>query len=946
MGLVERDEACAALEGLVADALGGKGRVALLTGTVATGKSELLHTFADRVVELGALPVVAMASAVEQDLPLGVIGQLMQDAPLIAEERERAMALLAESAASIHADPGAAVLEPVDAQIVHALCTVLLDLSERYPLLIVVDDVHHADRMSLLCLAYLARRVRFARIAAVFGHSDHGRYTETFFQTELLRQPHARRIHLEPLSRAGVAELVTARLGRGPADRFAAEWYALSGGNPLLLDGLAEDYQAAARTDGAPPAELVPADRYGQAVLSCLLRGDPQAMRVARGLAVLGEPEPLPRLLGLNPTEVGQSLHSLAGAGLLSMGSFRHEVARSAVLAELDSQERADLHRGAAELGRDSGAAASTIADHLLEAGHVGAPWVVSVLEDAARDALREGKVTAAVAYLRLAWKECADEQHRAQIITMLVRAEWRINPGAPAAHLAELSDAMQRGQLRGGDAAVLARALFWHGRTADAREVLEHLAATVNPGDAEASAELAVVRPWLRATYPAFLAELRAAEQVEAGDEDGDNQASARRRGLFAEPVRSAAVSVATHRRLEATTALSEVLTKGPREQLVEGVDRILRGCRLDEMSLDTVESALLALTYAGRPDKAAPWCDLFAAEASTRMAPSRQARLDAIRAEIAVRQGDMPGAEHHARQALETIPMGSWGVAVGGPLSSLITAVTAMGRNDAGEYLDRPVPDAMFETRYGLHYLYARGRYSLAADQPGLALRDFQICGELIRKWEIDLPGLIPWRVDAAEACLRIGRAEQAQQLVEDQLRRCGPSSPRVHGMAMRMLAAAGSEARHRPMLLRQSAEMLQASGDRYELARTLLDLVEAYQELGEYRRAGMIAGRALGLAQECQAEPLSRALFGREEGEEKAVRAERGLSAVLSDSERRVAVLAAAGYTNREIAAKLYITVSTVEQHLTRTYRKLNITRRADLPPSLEFGSHVTT
>ncbi|WP_066368522.1 helix-turn-helix transcriptional regulator [Herbidospora mongoliensis] len=941
MGLVERGEAFTALGALVTDALGGKGRVALLTGTVATGKSELLHTFADQVVDLGALPVVAMASAVERDLPLGVIGQLMQDAPLPAEERERAMALVAESTASIRANPQAAVLEPVDAQIVHALCTVLLDLSERYPLLIVVDDVHHADRMSLLCLAYLARRVRFARIAAVFGQSDHGHYTESFFQTELLRQPHARRIHLEPLSRAGVAELVTARLGQRPAERFAAEWYALSGGNPLLLAGLADDHQTAERNHGEPPGELVPADRYSQAVLSCLHRGEPQALRVARGLAVLGAPEPLPRLLGLNPAEVTQSLHALARAGLLSMGSFRHEVARAAVLAEMDTQDRVDLHRVAAELGRDSGAAPSAIADHLLEAGRLGTPWVVPVLEDAARDALREGRVTAGVAYLRLAWEECADEQHRARIITMLVRAEWRINPGAPAAHLAELSDALQRGQLRGGDAAVLARALFWHGRTADAREVLEHLAATADPGDAEASAELAVVRPWLRATYPAFFAELRAAEEAQKGD----GQAP-RRRGLFAEPTRSAAVSVAAHRRLEATTALSEVLTKGPRGQLVEGVERILRGCHLDEMSLDTVESALLALTYAGRPDKASPWCDLFAAEASTRMAPSRQARLDAIRAEIAVRQGDMPAAEAHARHALETIPVGSWGVAAGGPLSSLILALTAMGRDDVGEFLDRPVLDTMFETRYGLHYLYARGRYSLAADQPDLALRDFQICGELIRKWEIDLPGLIPWRVDAAEACLRVGREEQARQLVEDQLRRCGPATPRVHGMAMRMLAAAGSEARHRPMLLRQSAEMLQASGDRYELARTLLDLVEAYQGLGEYRRAGMIAGRALGLALECQAEPLSRALFGRGEGEEKAVRAERGLSTVLSDSERRVAVLAAAGYTNREIAGRLYITVSTVEQHLTRTYRKLNITRRADLPPSLEYGSHVTT
>ncbi|MFE0516040.1 helix-turn-helix transcriptional regulator, partial [Streptomyces sp. NPDC058964] len=62
---------------------------------------------------------------------------------------------------------------------------------------------------------------------------------------------------------------------------------------------------------------------------------------------------------------------------------------------------------------------------------------------------------------------------------------------------------------------------------------------------------------------------------------------------------------------------------------------------------------------------------------------------------------------------------------------------------------------------------------------------------------------------------------------------------------------------------------------------------------------------------------------------------------LDAKLSESEKRVAMLAVHGHTNREIALKLYITVSTVEQHLTRVYRKLNITRRQDLPVDLPFS-----
>ncbi|GAB1818057.1 helix-turn-helix transcriptional regulator [Herbidospora sp. RD11066] len=938
MGLVERAEAFAALEGLTADARSGKGRVALLTGTVATGKSELLYDFAERASDFGVLAVTASGSRAEQNLPLGVLGQLILDAPLTPDDRERAMGLMAESAAlaagrEVHDDdPTGAVMEPVDVQVVHALCTILLELSERHPLLIVVDDVHHADRMSLLCLAYLARRVRFARIVAVFGHPDHGRYIETFFQTELMRQPHARRIHLAPLSASGVTALVAERLGRPVANRFSSDWFAMSGGNPLLAAALMDDYESVARNASEPPAELVVGDRYGQAVLSCLHRGEPMTLQVARGLAVLGSTESLAVLLGLTQTGVTQSLQALSACGVVGGGAFRHEVGRAAVLTDIGALERADLHRAAARLAHEGGAAPAAVADHLLQAGPIGAPWVVPVLEDAARGALREGRVKTGVAYLQLAARECTDEQHRMRILTMLVRAEWRINPGAPAAHLAELTGALQRGQLRGGDAAVLARALLWHGRTTDAREVLEHLATDADLSDAETAGELAVAHPWLRVTHPSFLAELRAAHPEAPGPFGG-------------EPVRRAAMSVAASRRLEATSALAEVLTRGPREGLADGVDRLLRGSRLEETSLDTVESALLALTYAGACDRAVTWCDLFSVEAASRHAPSRQARLDAIRAEIAIRQGDLPAAEQSARQALATIPATSWGVAVGGPISGLVLAATAMGRYDTGaEFLDRPVPDAMFETRYGLHYLYARGRYSLATGHPTSALRDFQACGELVRKWELDVPGFLPWRIDAAEACLRTGRQDQARQLVESQLRRCGPATKRVQGIAMRVLAATG-EIRHRPMLLRQSAELLQVGGDRYELARSLLDLVEAYQALGEYRRAGMITGRALSVAKECQAEPLVRKLL-RDGADEKTPDAAPAPTAGLSDAERRVAVLAAAGYTNREIAGKLYITVSTVEQHLTQTYKKLNVTRRADLPPSLEFGSPLTT
>ncbi|GAA0440042.1 LuxR family transcriptional regulator [Acrocarpospora corrugata] len=885
-------EGLATLRALLAEAVAGKGRIAMVTGAVATGKSELLYAIAERAFDQGALPLTATGSPAESGLPLGVLSQLLHSAPLPDSKRRTVLGLLDD-------DRGAESAEHVDVRIVDALGRILLDLAERCPLLIAVDDVHHADRASQQCLAYLARRVKFANVMLVLSAAEHSPHLRTLFHTEVLRQPHCRQVRLTHLSRAGV----DARLGED-AHRFGAVVHTLSGGNRLLVDALLEDLQST----GAP------GDHYGEAVLACVRRLGPCIQETAYGLAVLGEPGSIGRLLGLGESDavVDKSLRALTGAGLLTDGRFRHQAARSAVLAELDTADRIHLHRRAAELAHRDGASADVVAGHLLQASHAGDPWALSALEEAARLALRDNGVEAAIEYLKLAWRACDDERRRARIGTALVRAEWRIDPGAPTGHLAELTDALRKGHLGGGDTVVLAKALLWHGHVQDAINVLDRLRELGEP-DQETTAELAAARPWFRALYPSFLAHL---------PEVTVSQATA------------AASSLGVGRRIESAGALAGVLTHGPREETVATAEHILRGSRLDEMTMDTVETALLALTYTDRSGRAAPWCDAFIAEAETRGAPSRQARLSAIRAEIGLREGDLAAAAAAARRALEIIPAESWGVAVGGPLGTLLLAGAAMGRlNDFLPEFNRSVPEAMLETRHGLQYLRGKGRFNLMADQPDQALRDFLRCGELMTRWELDVPGFIAWRLDAAEALIALREDDEARRLVNDQLSRCGRQSQRVRGSSLRLLAAV-SEVRHRPAILRQAADLLEAGGDQYEYARLLFDLTEAYHATGEHRRAGMLGQRARALAEECHAEPLSRALPRRDWDDAAAA----DLPTQLSDAERRVAELAADGLTNREISGRLFITVSTVEQHLTRVFRKLKVSRRTDLPELL--------
>ncbi|GAA3156228.1 helix-turn-helix transcriptional regulator [Nonomuraea roseoviolacea] len=931
MAVDDERRAMSLLHGLLEEAVAGRGRIAVVTGAIATGKSRLLYGFADEAFEHGALPLSAMGSRAERDLPLGVLAQLLHNAPMTEEHRATTLALLHEGARThLASDPRADAIEHVDVQIVDALCTVLLELAERCPLVVAVDDMHHADRASQLCLAYLARRVKYARIMLVFGTPGHQGHPPSLLHTEVLRQPHCRQVRLGHLSREGVAERVTLLAGEEAAARYAPRCHEVSGGNRILVDAALEDLQES----GAP------GERYGEAVVACLHRAGPEALLMARALAVAGTTSAAARLLGRTGADDGEpgrphgsrphapgqdrpcaqadaarAEQALTGAGLLDGGRFRHEAARGAVLAGLDGAERARLHRGAAELAYHDGAPVAVVAEHLLRAGHAGAPWALPVLEEAAEQALRDGDVEPAIEYLKLAWQACADERRRARITTTLVRAKWRINPSTPAGHLAELTTALRNGNLGGGDAVVLAKALLWHGHDADAKDVLARLAELGEP-DRETVAELAAARAWFRSSYPSFLSHLPVLSEEQAS---------------------GAAHSLTVGRRLESAGALARALAGECPAEPAATAERVLRGCRLDEMSMDTVESALLTLTYTGRADRAAPWCDAFIAEAASRHAPSRQARLSAIRAEIHLRRGDLAGAVDDARRALEIIPPASWGVAVGGPLGSLLLAGAAMGRfEEFLPYADRPVPEAMLETRFGLHYLYGRGRFHLLAGQPRQALRDLRLCGELMRAWGLDAPGFIAWRLDVAEALVRLEEPEEARLLVEDQLARCDRRAPRVHGAGLRLLAATG-EPRHRVMVLRQSAELLQSSGDRYELARTLGDLTEAYRAMGEFRRAWMVGRRARALAEECHVTVLDPDLAPGEDGDGGEAEPA-GLRPVLSDAERRVAALAADGYSNREISGKLFITVSTVEQHLTRIYRKLNVTRRTELPADL--------
>jgi DNA-binding CsgD family transcriptional regulator len=193
--------------------------------------------------------------------------------------------------------------------------------------------------------------------------------------------------------------------------------------------------------------------------------------------------------------------------------------------------------------------------------------------------------------------------------------------------------------------------------------------------------------------------------------------------------------------------------------------------------------------------------------------------------------------------------------------------------------------------------------------------------------------------WRSWAAVGLRLLDRNEEARALAEEELalaRRWG--DPYAIGASLRVLGLVeGGEAGIG--LLREAVEVLAGSEARLEHAHALVDLGAALRRANQRTEArarlreGVDLSRmvgALGLAERANEEIAASGARPR-----KVLRT--GLDA-LTASERRVAQLAADGMSNKEIAQTLFVTIKTVEMHLSHAYRKLEISSRAQLDNAL--------
>ena len=233
----------------------------------------------------------------------------------------------------------------------------------------------------------------------------------------------------------------------------------------------------------------------------------------------------------------------------------------------------------------------------------------------------------------------------------------------------------------------------------------------------------------------------------------------------------------------------------------------------------------------------------------------------------------------------------------------------------------------------------LFQRGRLRLAQGRLDEGIADLIEAGRREEATGRINPAATPWASSVAVALAARGRADEARAGVHEELRRAREwGVARPIGVALRALGLleGGEEG---IALLREAVAELERSPARLEHARALTDLGAALRRANRRAEAREPLREALETARAGGAVAVARRAH--EEltatGERLRPLAAAGAEA-LTPSERRVAELAAGGQTNREIAQGLFLTIKTVETHLSASYRKLDISSRRELAAAL--------
>jgi len=883
-------------------AAAGEGAAVEIAGPAGQGKSTLVAAAIERLRDRGFTVLAHTATRPEQRVPWSGLSSLLAPADARWSE-ELAPGLRAHLASVLSPDPA---VEVSAHGVSIAVRELLAPASRSGPLALVVDDEHWLDASSAAALTVACRAVADHAVLLVRA----GR-TEEASTIDLSALPAERRhrVELTGLPLDTLAELLRPLLGSGQPKSTLRSMWEQSAGNPMLALEMARQLASGEPLDRAlTPRSIVESMRPRLAALppSCL-----RALQLAGLLApatvddigaVLGSADPVAELAA---AERAGLIEIAVVRGTPPTVRFAHPTVAAAALAVLSTSELRAAHAALAAVVADP----ERRAVHLAESAPGRDPHIADELEAGGMLASQRGSSEGAARLLRASVDATpeADVEARHRRLMALARAQ------SIGAEHRELLDTIAEidapaGSIDADRLATMRIAAVVSCEGADAARpvALESCASMSTPrGRTVAFAQLVYIER-LGDFARGLDAARRSADDAAAnGDADG---------------IETATLS------LDASLAL-----------LAEPVDVDARLAAAAHWSDDTLlgfamEELALLLWCTGDP-RAEGWVERMREAAVSAGDAVTEINALGYLGEVLIPRGELERAERAMRfsgvpnfnDVRERATLGFLLATTGRkPEARAVFAELAAGaaRHDRTDHCSAQIRRAMSAHALG---------------DPDAA-EQLELADRLATDVSLRAPRLFPYRRDLVEAYVAAGRlddaAAAAERLSADADRCCLANARADADAAAAVVAAATGDDDRAAELFDGAAKVHERDGDLYELARTLLAAGKAARRANRRTDARRMLDGAAALFEAMGATPWRQ----RCDAERARIGGRPRRSAQLTPTEQQVAERAAAGATNAEIAAAMFVTVRTVESNLSRCYRKLGIRSRVELAAAL--------
>ncbi len=887
-------------------------RALVLEGEPGIGKTTLWQAAVEDARTRGLQVLASSPVSVERQLSFAALADLLTDRldavasrlPL-PQRRALEIALLLEDPAG-----GTAERRTVAA----ATLSALRELCGADPLLLAVDDVQWLDEPSAAALSFAMRRLGDAPVSVLAARRvEPSSPAPTDLETAIERRHGAdlTRVRLGPLSIEALHAAIQDRLGAAFPHWVLEQLHQTSRGNPFYAFELS--LALLRRGETLERGHSLPVPETLQGLVRERIDALPPDVRdVLPVVAALSDPT----TEVVEASGVGGAIDEAIRAGVLELGRggrlrFTHPLLASGAYARLGPREQAALHRRLASVvpGEEH-------ARHLALGATGPSAEVAAEVHGAARQAAGRGAIGAAAG---------------------LAEHAVRLTPSERTAELFERRLDASAYEMRGGD-------------TARARHHLESLLDSSVPAPIRAAALLRLARLGEQSpgqglemcreaieqagtdSLSAEAHQLAAEMSMLSGDVPGAQDHAAKAADL-AERAGEPAVLIESLGTLCHYQTYTGTITPGLLERAVE----LERGAARPSNNYSPREILGLRLMYADRLDEARELLEASLAAAADLGDELDRNSLLIHLTQLECRAGRLARAFERAHEAHAVSEQaGQW--APSAPLFAVALAAAHVGdvteARQAGES-----GLAMAETSgsrvFGALNRWALGFLELSLDDAAAADRHLrELPGELDAMGYRN-PGVRPVYADAIEARIGVGDLDGGVQVLIDDLERRGRNLdiPWARAAAARcrglLVAARGDQDSAVPELER-ALEEHRRSPQPLERGRTLLALGNTLRRGKRRATARDRLTQALELFDnlgaplwaERAASELAR-IPGRPPG-----------SGELSETERRIAGLVAEGLSNKEIAARLFVTVRTVEANLSKVFQKVGVRSRAEL------------